>query len=479
MQDNSSIIQATWLAGGWDYQQRVPDPSQFGASASLEYLFDPNNQQDYNAFTHLLNGIYRTDVESQRFEDPFATAFKRDRLGYGVSMRHIALDYAESREYRPDSHQLLKYKESRYKEWFTTLNRRAVYDTSIAREELRQAFFGGDEYGFNDLIRAKFDSLYNGDNTEEMLYCMNMLAEAHARKGFFMHKISELGTEESAKELLREIKAYARLLDFPTVMFNQLELPVFERDKTRLVLFVTPWVWSHLEVDALASVFHLDKAETRDLRIFMLPYIPIPNVQAILTTKDVLEMRDFEYGMYEFFDIDGLKTQIRLHHQSLIGFNPFAPVICFTTGEGTETVTATFTPTGVTCTAESEEIEIGGEVKLTTVLNGSWTNNEGRLTNEPDSVLYTIVSADFETTKKTFVDRYGTLHLQPEGVKAGDTLTISGKSTYINPSGETVEFEIDEKTFTVIEPVPHETNQLDDGSKASYDTGEEPQPVNP
>ena len=116
---------------------------------------------------------------------------------------------------------------------------------------------------------------------------------------------------------------------------------------------------------------------------------------------------------------------------------------------------------------------------MTTVLNGSWTNNEGRLTNEPDSVLYTIVSSDFETTKKTFVDRYGTLHLQPTGVKAGDTLTISGVSTYINPTGETVELAIDEKTFTVIDPVPHETNQLDDGSKASYDVGDEPVPVNP
>lgn len=472
MQDNTSILQATFLEGGWDYQQVVPDPSQFGASATLEFLFDPNNSQYYNAFTHLLNGIYRTDVETQRFEDPFATAFRRDRLGYGTTMRHIAMDYARAREYRPDSYQLLKYEESDYKEWFTSLNRRVVYSTSIARDELRQAFFGGDEYGFNELLRAKMDSLYNGDNYDEMLYCMNMLAEANARKGFFMHKISELGTEESAKELLREIKAYARALDFPTTLYNQLELPVFERDKTRLVLFVDPWVWSHLEVDALASVFHLDKAETRDLRIFMLPYIPIPNVRAVLTTKDILEIRDFEYGMYDFFDVDGLKTQMRLHHQSEIGFNPFAPIICFTTAEGTETVKAVFTPTGVTCTASSTEIEIGGSVELITVLNGQWTNNEGRLTNEPDSVLYEITSSDFEVKKKTYVDRYGTLHLQDTGVTAGDTLTINGVSTYINPSGETVEFAIEAKTFTVIDPVPVETNQRDDRSKKSYELGE-------
>lgn len=477
MQDNASIIQATWMNGGWDYQQLVPDPSQYGASAAIEYIFDPNNKQVYNAFTNLLNGIYRTDVETQRFEDPFAAAFKRDRLGYGNSMRHIALDYARAREYRPDSKLLLKFEESDYKEWFTTLNRREVFSTSIARDELRQAFFGGDEYGFNELLRAKFDSLYNGDEVDEMLYCMNMLAEAHARKGFFMHKISELGTPEGAKELLREIKAYARMLDFPTTMFNQLELPVFEKDKTRLVLFVTPWVWAHLEVDALASVFHLDKAETRDLRIFTLPYIPIPNVQAILTTKDVLEIRDFEYGLFDFFDIDGLKTQIRLHHQSLIGFNPFTPVICFTTGEGTETLTATFTPTGVTCTAPTTDIEIGGEVQLTTVLNGQWTNNEGRLTNEPDSVLYEIVSSDFEVNRKTFVDRYGKLHLQATGVEAGNTLTVSGMSTYINPNGETVELPIEEMTFTAVDPEPKETNQRDDGTKAEYDTGDDP--VNP
>ena len=73
----------------------------------------------------------------------------------------------------------------------------------------------------------------------------------------------------------------------------------------------------------------------------------------------------------------------------------------------------------------------------------------------PDSVEWSL-AAERETTSgetttvtpvqldvRTYVDRLGVLHVQDFDLEAGDTITVTGTSTYINPSGDTSTFEDD------------------------------------
>ena len=85
-------------------------------------------------------------------------------------------------------------------------------------------------------------------------------------------------------------------------------------------------------------------------------------------------------------------------------------------------------------------------LKLNPELSGTVTATDAGIAVEPDSCLYTVVATrtgEGDTTEavelnnRTFVDNHNVLHLQKTGVEVGDVLTITGVSTYVNPSGAT------------------------------------------
>ena len=67
---NSTILERAWLEGSNDFQQRIPNPSVSGYAATFNALFDPMNNDLFNQFSGLLNGIIGTYVEGQEFENP-------------------------------------------------------------------------------------------------------------------------------------------------------------------------------------------------------------------------------------------------------------------------------------------------------------------------------------------------------------------------------------------------------------------------
>ena len=61
---------------------------------------------------------------------------------------------------------------------------------------------------------------------------------------------------------------------------------------------------------------------------------------------------------------------------------------------------------------------------------------------EPNAAVYELAamrdSTPIQLNNRTYVDNSGVLHVQKTGsLKAGDTITVTAKSVYTNPSGET------------------------------------------
>ena len=57
---NSTIVTKAWLEGSNDFQQRIPNPETNGYSAAIDALFDPMNNDLFNQFSGLLNGLMGT-----------------------------------------------------------------------------------------------------------------------------------------------------------------------------------------------------------------------------------------------------------------------------------------------------------------------------------------------------------------------------------------------------------------------------------
>ncbi len=455
---NSTILERAWLSGSNDFQQRIPNPATNAYANVVANLFAPMNNDLFNEFSGLLNGLNATFVDIKRFENPLRM-LKKASTQWGNSERHVAVKYLQAHAGKFDDETLLKVERPEFVEWFYSVGEPRRYEFSWSRQEIARAF-AVDGYGYDDLLNANITQMLSSSEYDEMNIMIQMFAEADNRMdGLYRYNLSAAPTTEATgKELLTGIRAVAGRMKFPTTLYNHIDVPVFENSDT-LILWVTPEVQANLDVQTLASVFQLDKAEIQ-YRVVMIPEFPIPNVYAALTSEDFIYYRDFMTGLEPPFYNPGNRTYKYYYWaNALIGINPAANCALFTTEENTVIPTVTMTPSGMSFSPDTGNVAPGGEIQLKLNLTGTVTGDSEEVIGvEPDSALFSIAGThtieDTTTTpialnSRTYVDSYGVLHVQKSGLETGDVLTVTAKSSYINPSGSTSVY-TDTFTATII-----------------------------
>ena len=441
---NSTILERAWLSGSNDFQQRIPNPTTNAYADVVAHLFAPMNNDLFNEFSGLLNGLNATYVDIRRFENPLRM-LKKPATQWGNSERHVAVKYLKAHAGKFDDETLLKVEKPEFVEWFYSVGEPRRYEFSWSRQELARVF-AADGYGYDDLLNATITQMLSSADYDEMNIMIQMFAEADQRMGgLYRYNLTAAPTDEATgKELLTGIRAVAGKMRFPTMLYNHIPVPVHENPDT-LVLWVTPDVQANLDVNTLASVFQLDKAEIQ-YRVVMIPEFPIPNVYAALTSEDFIYYRDFMTGLEPPFYNPGNRTMKYYYWaNALIGVNPAANCVLFTTDANTAIPTITMTPTGLEFAESELECKIGGTVQLALNLVGSVSDPDSVIGVEPDAGLFDVSAsrtADNETVpvalnSRTYVDSYGVLHLQKTGLEVDDVITVTAKSAYINPSGAT------------------------------------------
>lgn len=451
---NSTILERAWLSGTNDYQQRIPNPSTSSYAEHVSAIFEPMNNDLFNQFTGMLNGLIGTTVESDLFENPLAV-LKKPAVRFGNTERAVAFKYLQAHSYAPDTETLLKVEKPEIVEWFYSVGTPRRYEFSWSRYELERAF-ASDGYGFDDMLTGMISQMYSSANYDEMNIMLQMFAEANQRfSALYNYNLSAAPTTEAtAKELLTGIRAVAGRMKFPTTLYNHIDVPVHENGDG-LVLFITPEAMANLDVQALAYVFQLDKADIQ-YRIIEVPEFPIPNVVAALCSEDFIYVRDVRNGIEPpFYNPENMTYKYYYHVAQLIGVNPAANCVLFSTNAGTNVPTVTMSLTGAAFSPDSGTVEIGGELPLKFALVGSVSGGDGKIAVEPDSATYEVSAArsgsDIPLNSRTYVDSYGILHVQKTGLAANDVITITGTATYTNPSGSTSTY-TDDFAATVVAP---------------------------
>lgn len=454
---NSTVLERSWINGSWDFQQRIPNPAINAYSNVIENLFSPLNNDLFNEFCGLLNGLNATYVDIKRFENPLRE-LKKSATSWGNSERHVAIRYLECHAGRFDSEDLLRVERPEFVEWFYSVGEPRRYEFSWSRQEIVRAF-SQDGYGYEDLLQATITQMLSSAEYDEMNIMINMFAEADARLGgLYRYHISGAPTTDViGKELLTGIRATAGRMKFPSTLYNHIDVPVFESPDT-LILWTTPEVMANLDVNTLSSVFQLDKADIK-YRIIEIPEFPIPNVYAALTSEDFIYYRDFMTGLEPPFYNPGNRTMKYYYWaNALIGVNPAANCVLFTTDENTVIPTVTMVPSGLEFEQSKLECVAGESVQLKLNLVGDVeSDNPTVIGVEPDSGLFEVVgyaNSDEDTpislNSRTYVDNYGVLHTQ-KSLEPGNELVVIARSAYINPSGATTSYYA-EATVTIVKP---------------------------
>lgn len=447
--NNSTIMAKAWLAATNDFQQRIPDPTVNGISATMGALFEPMNRNYFNQFIDILvNRIGMTYVRGQLFDNPLA-AFKGEKLNYGSSIQEIVPKWIKAHAYEDDVETLLKMHRPDAVQIFHSQNRRDQYPITVNDNELRTAVES--EYGLNNLIARIMDVPRNSDEYDEYRIMLNLLSYYERNYGFHKVKVDEPADETSARALLKQIRAMAGKLRFPSTLYNNVPVPVFSA-MDELVLMITPDALASIDVDALAAAFNVDRADIQ-MRTVLVDEFPIAGAVALLTTRDFFVCNDTLYNTTSFYNPQTLSTTYYLNHWGVYSVTPAVPAILFTTGDATGVETITQAVTGLTMTAENgaTSVELGGTLQLMLDLHGTITDTGyGELAVKPDSAIFDLTAETPATSgqsakpavpkplnSRTRVDTYGVLHVQRTGLASGDVIHVTATASYVNPSGAT------------------------------------------
>lgn len=451
-QNNNTIMAKAWLAGTNDFQQRIPDPTQAGISATMSALFQPMNGQYFNQFMDILvNRIAYTYVRGQSYKNPLAV-FKGNKINYGSTIQEIAPKWIKAHSYEDDAETLLKLHRPESEVWYHSQNRRDQYPISVNVDELRTAFT--DEYGLNNLVAQLMNTPNNADEYDEFNIMKNLIAEYETRWGFYKYHLDDYPADDaSGKAFLTALQTLGGKLQFPSSVYSGTDIPVFAQP-SELVLLVTPEAQASLNVNTLAALFNVDLAKV-SYRTVLIDEFPIPDAVALLTTEDFFVCHDTLYNTTSFWNPQTLNTTYWLNHWGVYSVSPFVPAILFTTAAGTVTPTIEQAVTGLAVTAEPGTVELGGSVSIVTKLKGTIdpVDSDTDVLVRPDACIYNVsaetpagVDSAVEPAKpvqlnaRTRVDNYGVLHVQKTGLKPGDVITVTATSTYVNPSGATVPY---------------------------------------
>lgn len=443
--NNTTIAGRVYLSGTNDFQQRVPNPTISGIDATSKFLFDPMNRRYLNEFIDsYVNRIGAQIVHSKSWENPLAV-FKGATMRYGSSIQESALKWIKAHTYNVDDDTLLQVSRPEAAVWYHTVNRKDRYDITIEEPDLRMAF--ADDMGLNRLIDAIMTVPRNSDNYDEYLCMLNQIAYYENNWGFFKHQVSAAPTDEATgKEFLKAVRAYAKKLKFPSSLYSPVSekygIPTFVRPE-ELVLLVTADASAAIDVDTLASVFNLDKAEI-SYRTVEVPELPVPNAFALLTTDQFFVANDYVYTNESFYNPQTLATNYYLHHWEVVSASPFVPAILFTTDTNTAVTTVTQSVTDVNITADSQTLKPGESTQMNVTLTGSVTANDEGIALAPDAVVWSVSGETkasegepLELDIATHVDRLGVLHVQKTDLEVGNVLHVTGTTSYVNPSGTT------------------------------------------
>jgi hypothetical protein len=451
-QNNNTIMAKAWLAGTNDFQQRIPDPTQAGISATMSALFQPMNGQYFNQFMDILvNRIAYTYVRGQNYKNPLAV-FKGNKINYGSTIQEIAPKWIKAHSYEDDAETLLKLHRPESEVWYHSQNRRDQYPISVNVDELRTAFT--DEYGLNNLVAQLMNTPNNADEYDEFNIMKNLIAEYETRWGFYKYHLDDYPADDaSGKAFLTALQTLGGKLQFPSSVYSGTDIPVFAQP-SELVLLVTPEAQASLNVNTLAALFNVDLAKV-SYRTVLIDEFPIPDAVALLTTEDFFVCHDTLYNTTSFWNPQTLTTTYWLNHWGVYSVSPFVPAILFTTAAGTVTPTIEQVVAGLTVTAEPGTVELGGSVSIVTKLNGTidHADSDADVLVRPDACIYNVSAETpagvdpatkpakpVQLNARTRVDNYGVLHVQKTGLKRGDVITVTATSTYVNPSGATVPY---------------------------------------
>lgn len=385
--DVVNAVRASMLeSGNTEYTDRIPEATRYNLAQIGEIFKNDDNLA--NQFLHnIVNRIAFVWVKSRLYKNPLSE-FKRGELGFGVSIEEVFVQIAKAHHYNPAiaEQKVFAREIPDVKSAFHTLNRQDFYKVTIQNNDLYNAFLS--ENGVTDMIGRIVDSLYSGDNYDEFLIIVALVAQYIDNNETYDITVPALTSEANVKRFLVKVRSTARMLSFMSTKYNPMGVATYSPMED-LVIIMTPETQAEIDVEALAGAFNMNKAEIENRIVIIDSFGDSPKAQstlAFITDKDFFVLYDKLIKMTEIYNSEGLYWNYCLHHWELMSTSKFSPVVRLTTDEVADTAI-----TSLTLTPETATVVKGGTVMFTPTLTG--TGNFDRALNWTVSGTLSAISS--------------------------------------------------------------------------------------
>lgn len=422
--NNAQILNMIRNEASPEYQRRMPSATQMNMDRQMATLMS-STQLKNEFYSALVNRIGGTYVNTWRWNNPLSV-FQRASQAYGDTWQEIAVGMPLAQVYDPDAEYLGA---DNFRKWkidvdslYHRLDFAHWYPATTDDRTLQRAFTS--ENGLASLTSQILTSCYNAAEVDLFEAMCHQFVEYAKLGGYWRvhmeNDLNDMGsTETQARDMLRQIRAWADTLKFVSTRYNARHMPTFARPD-ELVLFCSPEVKSALDVQGLATVFQRTDAEPTIDRIIVIPQdrFGMNGVQAILTTdKFLIDIPVINEMTQQTNPVNINSVNHYLHVQHIVSVSGFAPAVMFWTGAGSSANVVT--PTGTT--AKKPEFQL----KLSMYGGGSET---------PVNVAR---GGAVRVTADTAVDNDGKASFRSDAVKyaIGDTVKPKSDYTYVSPTG--------------------------------------------
>lgn len=448
--NNAQILNMIRNEASPEYQRRIPSATQMNMDRQMATLMS-STQLKNEFYSALVNRIGGTYVNTWRWNNPLSV-FQRASQAYGDTWQEIAVGMPLAQVYDPDAEYLGADNFRKWKIGIDSLYHRLdfahFYPATTDDKTLQRAFTS--ETGLASLTSQILTSCYNAAEVDLFEAMCHQFVEYAKLGGYWRvhmgHDLNNMGsTETDARDMLRQIRAWADTLKFVSTRYNARHMPTFARPD-ELVLFCSPEVKSALDVQGLATVFQRTDAEPTIDRIIVIPQdrFGIDGVQAILTTdKFLIDIPVINEMTQQINPVNINSVNHYLHVQHIISVSGFAPAVMFWTGAGS--TSKMVAPTGTTAKTPAFQLKLamyggGGTETPTNVARGGAVQvtadtsitNDDKATFRSDAVSYAIGDTAKPKSDYTYVSPTGVLVVGLD--EPNTTIPVTATALYTNPA---------------------------------------------
>lgn len=406
------------------FMNTVPSATADNINTISNILFNNGYQPMLNEFvSNLINRIALTIIRNKSFTNPLAM-FKKGSVPLGTDIQDIYENPAVAEKYElsnTEMAKLLTITDPDTHVAYYRRNRQDVYTKTIAREVLQGAFVSWDK--FEEFIQGITTSLYSGNYIDEFKYTKDLIDGVYNQGKAIVKVLSKPVDESTGKAFLKELRALYTKMSLPSSEYNAYSVmsgsskPVITwTDKDRMVFITTADVMASIDVDTLAGVFQLSKADFLQ-RVVTVDSFANDEILGVVCDEAWLQIYDNLLRFDEFYNARVMAWNEYLHAWNTFAVCPFANAV----------ILATETPKPVTSISISDvSATLGADSTVSVTLSPADTTSDISFSSSNKSV-FTVTKVSNSSVKVTPVAvGTGTLTAIAENGKKGTaTVTVT------------------------------------------------------